>query len=248
MGGASDGQDVLVTIRLVTWNLQGRARPDLVEVASVLVDLEPDVVLLQEVQRAQARSLARRLGWFREWRFKHWPFVVAPEGLALLSPRPMTDVERTVLAMPWSFWSWRRRVAIAATVDGGRLRVVDTHLGAGVSDAERARQARITLEMARRGPSVVGGDLNTRPDSPVIRTYRDAGFADAWSTVSDELGATNWKPGPRTEPPIQRLDYMMVGGGVRVVSAMVPSPDDAVERFGPISDHVPLVVSLDVPG
>ena len=234
--------------RVVTWNLQGRERPDLGAVTAALIDFDPDVVLLQEVQRSQTRSLARRLGWFHEWRFKHWPVVVAPEGLALLSPRPLLGVERRILAMPWSFWSWRRRIAVAATLAETGLRVVDTHLGAGVGDAERTRQALLTVAMVGEGPGLVAGDLNTSPGSPVLRAYGDAGLEDAWALVGDGDGSTNWKPGPRTEPPTQRLDYVLAGGGVRIVDSWVPSGDEAVERFGPLSDHVPLVVTLDVPG
>ena len=239
-------------LRVVTWNLQGRERPDLGAVTSALVGFDVDVALLQEVQRSQTRSLARRLRWHHEWRFKHWPVVVAPEGLALLSPRPLVDVERRILAMPWSLWSWRRRIAVAATLPHAGLRVVDTHLGAGVGDAERTRQARPTIGMVGEGAGLVAGDLNTTPGSPVLRAYGDAGFLDAWAAVEQGEGggdgSTNWKPGPRTEPPTQRLDYVLAGGGVRVVDAWVPTGDEAVERFGPLSDHVPLVVTLDVPG
>lgn len=242
------GHDVVVTLRLVTWNLQGRARPDLDAVARVLVDLQPDLVLLQEVQRGQARRLARRLGWFQVWRFKHWPLVVPAEGLALMSPRPLAPVERRVLAMPWSFWSWRRRIAMATTVDQGDVRVVNTHLGAGVEMAERARQAVLTVSMAGPGPAVIGGDLNTHPGSPVLRVYEDSGFTDAWSVVSDEPGATNWAPGHRDAPPTQRLDYVLVAGGVVAREASLPGSTASVERFGPLSDHIPLTVSCDVPG
>lgn len=240
--------DETVDITVVTWNLQGRERPDLVEVAAVLSEYEPDVVLLQEVQRRQARRLAQRLGWYRVWSVKHWPVVIPAEGLAILTPHPLAEVERRVLAMPWSFWSSRRRIAVAATIGGGGLRVVNTHLGSGVGDAERARQARETVSMGDSGPTLVGGDLNTDPGSPVIRVFQDAGFVDAWSAVSDEPGFTNWHAGPRDAPPVQRLDYVLVAGDLSVGGASIPDDVAAVERFGPISDHLPLRVSCVVPG
>ncbi|HEX4903345.1 MAG TPA: endonuclease/exonuclease/phosphatase family protein, partial [Acidimicrobiales bacterium] len=70
--------------RVLSWNLQGREAPDLAAVAHVVQASGADVVGLQEVQRRQAADLARRLGWWHEWRFKHWPVVVPAEGLALL--------------------------------------------------------------------------------------------------------------------------------------------------------------------
>ncbi|WP_436796360.1 endonuclease/exonuclease/phosphatase family protein [Actinospongicola halichondriae] len=248
-------------MRLVTWNLQGSARPDLAAVASTIAASGASVVLVQEIQRRQAKRLARLLGWSVTWRFKHWSIAVPPEGLAILSPEPQRDVRRVVLALPWSFWSWRRRIAVSATIPGSpTVRVVNTHLGAGVDDAERARQAELTIEMTGvatgtdpasdvSGPAVVAGDLNTKPGSVVLRVYEDAGLVDAWMAArGDAPGATNWSPGPRVEPPTKRLDYVFATPDLSVLDATVPSAEDAVERFGPISDHLPLTVSFDVLG
>lgn len=246
------GHDDVVAIRLVTWNLQGRERPDLAAVAAVLTALDVDVAVLQEVQRGQARRLASALGWSAAWRFKHWSIVVPPEGLAIVSRRSLVDVERLALAMPWSFWSWRRRIALAATLDGPeRVRVVNLHLGAGVTDAERSRQARRSMDVVGDVPAVIAGDLNVTPGSVVLRVYEDAGFVDAWSsTAGDEPGFTNWRTGPRTAPPTQRLDYVYVDDALVPVDAWLPDDIDAVGRFGALSDHLPLAVTLgrDDPG
>jgi endonuclease/exonuclease/phosphatase family metal-dependent hydrolase len=127
---------------------------------------------------------------------------------------------------------------VAATVDG--VRVVSTHLGAGVGDDERARQAELVAAMAPGG--VVAGDLNTAPGSIVLARFAEAGFRDAWALLRpDEPGATNWLRGPRDEPPTQRLDYVLVGGGLTVVD--VSLPDDPVE-LGRLSDHLPLNATL----
>ena len=85
------GHHGAVPIRVTTWNLQGRARPDLGAVAEVLTELEPDVVLLQEVQRRQVERLSAALGWSSAWRWKHWPMVYPAEGLALLSPHALAE-------------------------------------------------------------------------------------------------------------------------------------------------------------
>lgn len=246
--GAGVGHDGEVSARVVSWNLQGRERPDLVDAARWIEASAPDVVLLQEVQRGQAHRLAGMLGWEREWRFKHWPVVVPAEGLAILSPHRLSVVERRTLAKPWSVWSWRRRVAIAATVESPvPIRVVNTHLGAGVGDAERARQARLTAAMTGDGAALVGGDLNTHPGSAVLRAYEDAGLRDAWAEVRPaEPGHTNWEPGPRDRPPTQRLDYVLVNAAVTVCDAVVATDDADFGRFGALSDHLPLTVVVAV--
>ena len=245
--------DCAVATRILTWNLQGRERPDLDVVCDVIAGLAPDVVALQEVQRGQARAIARRLGWSVGWWFKHWPVVFPPEGLALLSPRPLADTGMTRLAHRWRFWSWRRRISVRATVDGpdGPLAVVGTHLGAGVGDAERARQARRTVDALRAGGTgpgdgCVAGDLNTDPGSPVLATFAAAGLRDAWEEACPGGGgATNWRPGPRDGAPTQRLDFVLVSEGLDVVSAWVPTMGEpGFERYGALSDHLPLLVTV----
>lgn len=233
-----------MTTRILTWNLQGREGPDLDEVAERIRGFRPDVVALQEVQRAQAEGIAERLGWAVEWRFKHWPLVYPAEGLAVLTPLPPRTVRSVRLAAGLRFWSWRRRIAVAVTVDGpsGALTVVDVHLGAGVGDAERLRQATKTMRLIGTSLGVITGDLNTHPGSVVLGEFAGGGFRDAWHDVHPQLpGATNWAPGPRTTPPTQRLDYVLVSPGLWARAAEVP--DHA--GFGRLSDHLPLLVEID---
>lgn len=237
-----------MTARILTWNLQGRERPDLGAVAAEIRRIGPDVVLLQEVQRRQARSIARDLGLHLAWRLKHWPVVLPAEGLAILTPEPPASVDRLVLSHGWRFWSSNRRIAVAATVPSGdgTLRVVDTHLGAGVGDTERSRQAGLVADLAGRD-GIVGGDLNTAPGSTVLDVFRDAGLRDAWAEARPgDPGPTNWRPGPRHGPPVQRLDYVLVGSELRVRSGEVPSfGDPGFERYGSLSDHLPLTVTIE---
>lgn len=227
-----------VAVRIVTWNLQGRERPDLDAVEAEIRRAAPDVVLLQEVQRRDLRRLAQQLGWTAHWTFKHWPVLAASEGLAVLSPHPIGTVRRIVLAHRYRFWTWRRRVAMAAEVVG--LRLVNTHLGAGVGNVERSRQASLTVAM---GGAIVAGDLNSAPRSAVLATYAAAGYVDAWEEVHpDDPGATNWAPGPRDEPPTQRIDYVLVREDLHIVGAELP-PDPV--QLGPLSDHLPLTVVVE---
>jgi endonuclease/exonuclease/phosphatase family metal-dependent hydrolase len=251
------GHDGAVATRILTWNVQGRERPDLEAVAAVIADARPDVVALQEVQRGQARALARRLGWSFVWRFKHWSVVVPPEGLALLAPVPPTDVATVHLVHPFRFWSWRRRIAVRAMVAAGGepFAVVATHLGAGVGDQERSRQAELAIGALDVGegpvrPNCVVGDLNARPGSPVLARFAEHGLRDAWDVVRPgEPGPTNWRSGRRDGPPTQRLDYVLVDDGFDVVSAELPEAGEpGFERYADLSDHLPLSVTLTPTG
>lgn len=71
-------------IVVVSWNLQGSQGIDVDGVADVLSGVRADVIVIQEIQRRQARRLATRLGIteFR-WVFKHFPLNTWSEGLAV---------------------------------------------------------------------------------------------------------------------------------------------------------------------
>lgn len=238
-----------MTTRILTWNLQGREGPDVDEVVDVIRARTPDLVALQEVQRSQADEIARGLGWAVEWRFKHWPVVIPAEGLAVLTPLPPRAVRTVRIAGGWGFWSYRRRIAIAATIDGpsGPMTVVNTHLGAGVGDAERLRQAQRVSDLVGTSLGIVTGDLNTHPGSIVLGALAGEGFRDAWHDVHPERpGATNWPPGPRSGPATQRLDYVLLSPGLWATAAELPTVADADwARYGQLSDHLPLLVAVD---
>lgn len=237
-----------VATRILTWNLQGRERPPLDAVAAVLDGFRPDVVALQEVQRPQALRLAHLLGWRATWRFKHWPLVVAPEGLAVLTPEPVTELRHATLAAGPRFWSHRRRVALAAHVatPDGPLVVVDAHLGSGVAPEERVRQARETIDLLGGAHGCIVGDLNTRPGSAVIDAYAAAGLRDAWVDVHpDAPGHTNWGPGPRDHAPTKRIDFVLVTETLEVVAAEVPTAGEpGFDGYGALSDHLPVLVEV----
>lgn len=246
------GHDAPVTTRILTWNLQGRERPPLDAVAAVIDGFAPDVVALQEVQRPQARRLAHLLGWHVAWRFKHWPVVVAPEGMAVLTPEPVAGLRQATLAAGPRVWSHRRRIALAATVatPDGPMVLVDTHLGSGVAPDERVRQARVTIDLLGGAHGCIVGDLNTRPGSAVLDAYAAAGLRDAWAEARPTApGHTNWGPGPRDHAPTKRIDFVLVTATLEVVEAEVPTAGEpGFERYGALSDHLPVAVTVRAAG
>lgn len=233
-----------VPVRLLTWNLRGRDGPDLGAVAAHVSGSGADVVVLQEVQRRQARVLAAALGWELVWRLKHWPVVIPAEGLAILSRERPVTVEVVVLAGGWRFWSSRRRIAVAATVEtpDGPVRVVDVHLGAGVTEEERVRQAARVTGLGE----IVAGDLNASPASATLGVLGAAGYRDAWAEVGHGAGHTNWGRGARSGPAVKRLDYVLLGGRWQAFDASVPAHTDPdFGRWGAVSDHLPVTVTAE---
>ena len=115
---------------------------------------------------------------------------------------------------------------------------MSTHFGLG--GAERAAQARSLVDLAASpdpGAVIVGGDLNATPDTRAVRRI-SAALRDAWTDAGDG-------PGP-TFPavaPAARIDYLFVGGQVRVMQARVATGDASSA-----SDHLPVAADLRLGG
>jgi endonuclease/exonuclease/phosphatase family metal-dependent hydrolase len=238
-----------VRLRLVTWNLKGSDGVDVAAVADHVRAARADVVALQEVQRRQARDLARTLAArSHRWAYKHRPLDTWPEGMAIIGvSRPVT-VRVAALTYRWRRWSWRRRIAMVGTLDCG-VTLVDLHLS-----PERAhlREAEITqvlaIVAAAPGPVVVAGDLNEHPGGPMHDRLAAAGLRDAWPPDAGD-GNTNWsgwQPGTAA-PPDQRIDYVYVSTGIDVAAITLPAADGTRSAaFSGLSDHLPVTAELDV--
>jgi endonuclease/exonuclease/phosphatase family metal-dependent hydrolase len=222
----------------MTWNIRGAARPDLHRIADVVRDLRPDVVAMQEVRHRQAGRLAAHLGWHHEWVFKHnaWTFLMwwRAEGLALLSPTPLSGVWRTCLTPDISRRSYRRRVAIAGTMHRADdvLRVYDLHLTTDDEARRRSQASNIAARIVTDGPVdvVVAGDLNAAEDAQLLAAFTAGGLVDPGGSMTSPATA-----------PVQRIDYVLVPSAATVVDRHTP---DGGPTWAALSDHLPTLVEL----
>jgi endonuclease/exonuclease/phosphatase family metal-dependent hydrolase len=251
-----------MSLTLVSWNLKGTKGVDVRAVVDHVKAMGADVLVLQEVQRCQARAIARSLGAkSRRWGFKHWPIRTWPEGMAVIGvtqPAPARTHAVTHRRMPWS---WRRRILQVATVrlyaeTGPDLEVtlVNVHLSSGDAAAIRAIEAGAVVRwIAERGrQAVVAGDLNDPPGADVHARFRSAGLRDVWSVLrGGDPGPTNWRGwvAATPKPPTQRLDYVLVTQGLDPVAVTVPRPGDPdFAPFAAISDHLPVTATVAATG
>ncbi|WP_254876744.1 endonuclease/exonuclease/phosphatase family protein [Verrucosispora sp. NA02020] len=199
-----------------------------------------DVVALSEVDRGWLLNgghdtlhlLSDRLGL---------PYVFAPAadalwGDAVLSRWPVDRARTRVLP---AVGAPTGAQALGVTVDfseGVRLAVVSTHLQPPPG-ADPVVQARAVAEFATGYadglPLVVAGDFNTEPGDPAFAAFTGAGLVDAFAAARPL--ATSPADDPR-----QQIDHVFV------------SPDlvasDAVATPGTASDHLPVAVTLTLPG
>ena len=157
-------------IVMVSWNLQGSQGVDVEGIADVVSTAGADVVVVQEIQRGQARRLARALAMpGMRWAFKSLAFNTWPEGLAVYTPHRLVSTDAFVLRRAW-LWNWRRRIGLAADIERSDVRfgIVNVHLSPHAAGERRRREAHLVVERARRGERlpVIAGDFNDLPGGP----------------------------------------------------------------------------------
>ncbi|MGY1642418.1 endonuclease/exonuclease/phosphatase family protein [Geodermatophilus sp. SYSU D00703] len=252
-----------IRLRLATFNTHHAVgddgRHDLARLAKVIAAVDADVVCLQEVDRHfsdrsedvdQAVLLSQALDMELAW----GPAIDQPRGdektmrrqygNALLSRRPIRS--SAVHRLPGDGEprsALRARVALG----GGALWVTTTHLSTHPAE-QRAAQAKTLagLHTDPQEPAVLVGDFNAEPDAPELAVLRER-FADAWELARDRDDRAGWKfwqhDEGHTHParsPHKRIDHVWVTPGIAVAAARVLDGAGA-------SDHLPLVVDLEMP-
>lgn len=226
---------------------------NLERVAAIVREAAADLVLLQEVDSMTNRSggvdqlavLATRLGMHRAYG-RTIPYQGGGFGNALLSRHPITA--HALIPLPHDSAETtpagrarEARGALVAVVHApdGPLHVVVTHIDASRDDRWRRREAvrlvQIVDSLRRAGARVIlGGDLNSTPESAVQDVLRGGALQDAWTMCGRGSGYTF----PAAAPG-KRIDYLYLTGGSTCAEARV------VETLA--SDHQPLLVLARIP-
>ncbi|MDR7035930.1 endonuclease/exonuclease/phosphatase family metal-dependent hydrolase [Methylobacterium sp. BE186] len=239
-------------LRLMTYNIRHCRGVDGVispaRIAEVIAACEPDVVALQEVDVGRARTggldQAEEIARLLDMRHHFHPALQILEeryGDAILTTRPASLVKagalpglarRPGLEPRGALW-------VEIAVGGGRLQILNTHLG--LSGRERLAQVEALLGPdwlggdRARTPFVLVGDLNA---TPLSRAYRRLA-----ARLTDVRGLAGGQGRGATFPsrfPVLRLDHVFVSDGVTAERAGVVR--GALPRLA--SDHLPLLTEL----
>lgn len=235
------------TLRVLAWNIHhGEGNDgalDLERIATLIRDLEPDLVALQEVDRGvertegvdQAAWLGERTGMTSVFG-DFMAYQGGEYGMAVLSAWPVVE-------------SWNHRLPDGAEPRRSttlRVRSPDTGREIVLSDVhfyrteeERLAQA-TTLDSLLRvrdpasdHPTLLVGDFNSEPGTAVIDTLAAAGW---WVVPKDGTSLTF-----RSDDPVREIDYVMLRprDGWSVLEHRVI--DEPVA-----SDHAPILAVLVV--
>lgn len=241
-----------VRARVVTYNVHGCVGPggklDVGRVADVLAAIEPDVVVLQELDVGRSRSrrchqpetIAKRLAMS----FLFCPTVMDGDehyGHAVLSRVPQKHVRAERL--PGATWPRvtepRSALWTEIAFDNCTLHVIGTHLGLMPWERRLQAAALVSSEWMGdprfTGPRVLCGDFNVPPGS---RTYRKliSGLRDVQKTAR----RARERPTFPAWFPLLRIDHVLVSEEIRVEHADVVRTPLARKA----SDHLPVVVDL----
>lgn len=228
---------------------------------TLLQDEQPTLLGVQEAMPRQADAVSAALGprWRRvghgrraDGQGEGCPLFFDGDRLELrgwsqlaLSDRPGVAGSRT-----WGNLLPRMRVRaeFRDRVTGAMFVAVNTHLDP-FSARSRVRSAEVlrALAAAETFPTVVMGDLNSRPDSPPMRTLFAAGtLRDAWAVAERRVGE-EWDTLADYRTPRKtgrRIDWIAVTSDVRV--AQIGVNTRTVSGRWP-SDHLPVQAIL-IPG
>jgi len=229
-------------VRLVSYNVKHGlgmdGELDLERIARVLESLDPDIVLLQEIDVVcgrsggvdQARALGERLGM--DSRFAAFmDFDGGQYGLATLSRLEILDSQ--VIVLPPGTREPRSALIVTVQLGEASARVANAHLDWLKGDTERLAQARaLRAELATPGaPVVLAGDLNDTAESATLAVF-----------TSGESPLERLGPAEGTFPsdgPERTIDHVLVGPAGTWEITEVRVVDEKVA-----SDHCPIVVDL----
>jgi endonuclease/exonuclease/phosphatase family metal-dependent hydrolase len=239
-------------IRVLVYNIHAgkdaSGVDNLARVAEIVRDTRADIVMLQEVDNRTKRSgnvdqlgELRRLTGFSGVFGKTIDYDGGEYGIGVLTRWPVAaqqTVRLPVTLNPDATRSYEERAALVLTITApsGPLEVIDTHLDASRDSSYRMQQTRFLLSLAERiknrsGTVLMGGDLNSEPNSSVASLFGPAGWRDAFV----ECGKGGGFSFPAKEP-VKRIDYLMITGTTACSSATVLDTQ--------ASDHRPVLFEV----
>lgn len=225
-------------VRIATYNIHQTIgtdrRADVQRISAVIDEIDPDVIVLQEVRNEQFQRLAAHFGHHAV----DGPAVMDDAGCygnLLLSQWPVAD--HAVVDLAYRSREPRSAIFSAIETPYGPLRVIGSHFG--LKHHERMQQARLLADLAaghRGGPLVIVGDFNDWPP-----------FSRAINLIRREMGlgfgAVPRLPTFPARFPLLALDRIFVRPRQIVRRTWVH--DSALTRQA--SDHRPLVAEIDMP-
>jgi endonuclease/exonuclease/phosphatase family metal-dependent hydrolase len=220
-------------------------------IAEVIARYNAGIVALQEVSSGTARPAhsdqAREITANLEAIFPSHPYSQVEKercGNIILSRYPMRLVKAGGLLPPGKRQRIAKRGALWVEIEafGQKIQVFNTHLGITPKARLTQSEALVGPEWLRNPvclpPIILCGDFNAQPGSTVHRNIEEV--------LQDVL--TKWSTGHsgKTWPslhPVTSIDHLFISANILVENSLVPQTE--LTRVS--SDHLPLVVTINIP-
>lgn len=201
-------------VRVLSFNILHGATTrgdfDLDAIAGVILDADPDLVALQEVdfmtRRAKRYDLATELGWRTKMAplfGRAMPYDGGEYGEGILSR--YSFLQSRNVALPFTPGNEPRAALEIITIlpSGDTISFIGTHLDHLREETDRVAQAKQinAVFSQNKYPSILAGDLNATPGSTPINILEEH-----WASTYDKA-----QPAP-TYPsiePVRKIDYVM---------------------------------------
>lgn len=230
----ASGSELTVMVYNIQSGFASDKRWDLGEIARVIQEQDPDIVVLNEVSRGWLATTGNdQLPWLS--RELAMPYVWGPAsdddlwGNAVLSRLPIDVSEVKKFASTDNLK--RSATGVLVDVNGTELWVFGTHLD-NPAEAGEARMEQVTELLDfwdSRVPAVVMGDFNAEPDDDVIAALLEQGFEDPGAGLGADA---------TTSSDDRRIDYIFTSSGIEVRDIWIPNVT--------ASDHKPVVARIVV--
>lgn len=242
-------------LRVLTFNIHSGLRgatPDLETIAAEIGAIDPDVVLLQEVDRFRFHSrgidqpawLAERLGMEQAFglnvlRSGGVGRPTSEYGTAILSKRPIIDASHLSLPQPRGTQQ-RGLQRVLIRVARQDVAIYNTHLEHTSQTARAAQMRAIVTQLgADPLPKILGGDLNSAPGGEILRLAEHV-LDDAWTGVGVGAGLT----APNSSPRV-RIDYLLYTPPWRPLAAQTHQSTVSDHRAVAVDFHLSTLPSCD---
>lgn len=244
------------TLRVLVYNIHAgkdaKGLDNLQRVIALIRETGADLVLLQEVDQGTRRSgVVDQPAVLSVGSGLHVAFGSALDydggkyGVATLSRWPI--VFDTLYRLPVdppqdrAGGSREPRGLLRADIrtPSGTIVVFNTHIDASREDTWRRQEARVITSVVlatrqSRPLLLLGGDLNSTPESAVQEIIREPGLRDAFTECGRGSGLTY-----PADSAVKRIDYLYLTGAMRCARADAPATR--------VSDHRPLIVDVLIP-
>ena len=225
-------------------------------IADAIAARHPDIIALQAVRKDpaveggkdQAAQLVERLPEFAYAAFR--PTIDygngRQDGSAFLSRIPLEDVGHHKLSIlpgaPGEAQDTSPRIVLHARVTAPRLYLFNGHYSWVCQQAALNVEEGLAFMRSFPEPRLLIGDLNTPPESELMKRLAKEGWIDAWAALRPgEAGYTY-----ESNAPDKRIDYVWISQDLRPYVKEVELVTERPNQHGArLSDHIGLLATFE---